>query len=138
MFTRSLVIDGNFKLGHLRQKRPEDDVWLADGHGMMTEEAPYLSHLEEAIEIKEVCVDGRTPFSGSNYNRKRPVAHTARELMPTLSMGVVITLAYVEQRVHVMEHLTRECMQLPEGRTVSLFTSYCVADAGASSCVAGK
>jgi hypothetical protein len=54
VFTRGLVIDGNFKLAHLKQKRPDDDVWLADGHGMMTEEAPYQAHLAEAIEIREV------------------------------------------------------------------------------------
>jgi hypothetical protein len=51
-----LVLDGNFKLSHLKQKRPEDDVWLGDGHGMMTEQEPYLLHLATAIEIRQVCM----------------------------------------------------------------------------------
>jgi hypothetical protein len=54
-----LVLDGNFKLSHLKQKRPEDDVWLGDGHGMMTEQEPYLLHLATAIEIRQVCMHGQ-------------------------------------------------------------------------------
>jgi hypothetical protein len=51
-----LVLDGNFKLSHLKQKQLEDDVWLGDGHGMKTEEEPYLLHLATAIEIRQVCM----------------------------------------------------------------------------------
>jgi hypothetical protein len=58
VFTSSLVLDGNFKLSHLKQKRPEDDVWLADGHGMMMEQEPYLLHLATAIEIQQVRMHG--------------------------------------------------------------------------------
>ena len=54
VFTRGLVMDGNFKLAHVKQKNPDDDVWLSDGHGMMTEDGPYRQHLKEAIEIREV------------------------------------------------------------------------------------
>lgn len=55
VFTRSLVFDGNFSQSHLKQKRPDDDVWLTAGEGMMTERTRYEKHLQVAIEVKEVC-----------------------------------------------------------------------------------
>ncbi|TFK61330.1 hypothetical protein BDN72DRAFT_778352, partial [Pluteus cervinus] len=45
LYTRSFVVDGNFVANHLKQKRPEDDVWLAAGTGMMTKRGPYEAHL---------------------------------------------------------------------------------------------
>ena len=51
---RSFVSDGNFKANHLRQKRPEDDVWLTSGEGMMAERTAYASHLAIAQETTEV------------------------------------------------------------------------------------
>jgi hypothetical protein len=48
------VLDGNFKLAHVKQKSPEDDVWLADGHGMMAEQSRYEKHIVIAVEEKEV------------------------------------------------------------------------------------
>ena len=50
------VIDGNFTAMHLRQKHPENDVWLADGTGYMSQQAPYQEHLKVARDRKEVCV----------------------------------------------------------------------------------
>jgi hypothetical protein len=54
VFTRGLVMDGNFKLAHVKQKNPDDDVWLADGHGMVAEDGPYRQHIKNAVEIREV------------------------------------------------------------------------------------
>jgi len=51
---RSVVVDGNFKADHVKQKRPEDDVWLTSGEGVFTERTRYLRHLEVAKETKEV------------------------------------------------------------------------------------
>ncbi|TFK64685.1 hypothetical protein BDN72DRAFT_774275, partial [Pluteus cervinus] len=45
LYTRSFVVDGNFVANHLKQKRPEDDVWLAEGTAMMTKREPYKEHL---------------------------------------------------------------------------------------------
>jgi hypothetical protein len=53
-YTRGFVADGNFTAAHQKQARPEDDVWLKDGHGFMTQRGPYLSHLREAIEDNDV------------------------------------------------------------------------------------
>jgi myosin-crossreactive antigen len=52
-----LAFDGNFCAIHDRQKRPEDDVFLADGTAFMTERATYREHLKVALETKEVGDD---------------------------------------------------------------------------------
>jgi hypothetical protein len=41
-------MDGNFSADHMRLKRPETDVWLLDGRGMMTERKLYFQHLRIA------------------------------------------------------------------------------------------
>lgn len=49
-----LVGDGNFKLENQYMKYPEDDVWLRDGRGFLVTEAPYNTHIAEAVEIRMV------------------------------------------------------------------------------------
>lgn len=51
---RSFVADGNFKADHIRSKRPQDDVWLSDGEGMMTAREPYATHIKAAKASKDV------------------------------------------------------------------------------------
>jgi hypothetical protein len=61
-------VDGNFKLEHLRMRRPDDDVALRDGSGHMVTSGPYAKHLESAPDIKQVSryVDFRlAPLTGS-------------------------------------------------------------------------
>ena len=50
------VINGKFTAVHLRQKHPENDVWLTDGTGYMAQQAPYQEHLKVARDRVEVCV----------------------------------------------------------------------------------
>ena len=57
LYTRQFVIDGNFTAVHLRQKYPENDVFLADGTGFMTQQAPYQEHLKVAKDQKEVRLE---------------------------------------------------------------------------------
>lgn len=45
-----LVVDGNFKAVHDRQKRPEDDVHLTEGYSFMTERERFMKHLQVALE----------------------------------------------------------------------------------------
>lgn len=45
-------MDGNFKIEQSKPKRPEDDVALTSGTGMMTAEAEYKAHLKVAAVIK--------------------------------------------------------------------------------------
>lgn len=56
LYTRSFVTDGNFSADHLKQKHPEDDVWLLRGEGMMTGTHRYSEHLKVAIEKYTVRV----------------------------------------------------------------------------------
>jgi len=45
-----IVADGNFKLQHMKMKKPEDDVWLRDGGGFMVQNSPYQTHLKTTKE----------------------------------------------------------------------------------------
>ena len=51
---RSFVVDGNFTADHIKQTRPNDDVWLTDGEGMMTEKTSYNAHMKAAKDIPDV------------------------------------------------------------------------------------
>jgi len=54
LYTRSIVIDGNFTADHLKMKRPENDVALSPGGRYMVEPSRYQAHLESAIDHREV------------------------------------------------------------------------------------
>jgi hypothetical protein len=45
-----LNADGCFKPDHLKMKQPDNDFWLANGHGFMEGNTPYDEHLEAAVE----------------------------------------------------------------------------------------
>jgi hypothetical protein len=48
LYSRSLVMDGNFKAEHLHAANPADEVWLMDGLGFMVGNSMYKNHLAEA------------------------------------------------------------------------------------------
>ncbi|KAG1776256.1 hypothetical protein EV702DRAFT_1180067 [Suillus placidus] len=52
-FTRSFVMDGNFKAEHRHPIKPFDEVWLSDGLGFMVGKDRYKMHLEEAADTLE-------------------------------------------------------------------------------------
>ena len=52
---RTMVVDGNFTADHIKQKHPDDDVWLSEGEGMMAAWEPYGIHIKTSKDIKEVC-----------------------------------------------------------------------------------
>jgi hypothetical protein len=54
LYRRSLVVDGNFSMEHMRMKKSEDDVFLNDGEGYMVQLAPYQQHLETSVETNQV------------------------------------------------------------------------------------
>ena len=58
------VVDGNFTTQHMKMRRPECDIALADGLGYMVEDGPYQNHVSSAQETKEVCIldTWTTPF----------------------------------------------------------------------------
>ncbi|KAF8124933.1 hypothetical protein EV363DRAFT_1299555 [Boletus edulis] len=45
-YTRTLVMDGNFKAEHMHDKRPEDQIWLMGGLAYMVSRSEYQSYLK--------------------------------------------------------------------------------------------
>lgn len=54
LYTRSIVIDGNFTADHLKMKRPENDVALSPGGRYMVEPTRYDAHLKSSVDYREV------------------------------------------------------------------------------------
>jgi hypothetical protein len=55
IYTRSIVMDGNFSAEHMKMRRSEDDVKLTDGTGFMVESTHYREHISVANDIRQVC-----------------------------------------------------------------------------------
>ncbi|KAG1776260.1 hypothetical protein EV702DRAFT_1179917 [Suillus placidus] len=51
LYSRSLVMDGNFKAEHMFPANPTDEVALTDGLGFMVGDARYKMHLAEAKDV---------------------------------------------------------------------------------------
>lgn len=60
------MADGNFTADHLRQKSPQNDMWLIDGEGMMAGRKRYMEHLKTAVERH--TVRRVTCFTGNLLN----------------------------------------------------------------------
>jgi hypothetical protein len=56
VYTRSIVIDGNFSAEHLKMRRPDEDVALSPGKRYMVEPHKYELHLSMGSETKQVCM----------------------------------------------------------------------------------
>jgi hypothetical protein len=56
LYHRSIVVDGNFSLEHMKMKKSEDDVFLSDGEGYMVQSSPYQKHLNTSLETTQVCL----------------------------------------------------------------------------------
>jgi hypothetical protein len=54
LYRRSIVVDGNFSLEHMKMKKSEDDVFLSDGEGYMVQLSPYQEHLNTSLETSQV------------------------------------------------------------------------------------
>ncbi|KAG2116993.1 uncharacterized protein F5147DRAFT_768380 [Suillus discolor] len=71
LYSRSLVMDGNFKAEHLYPTNPSDEVALTDGLGFMVGDARYKMHLSQAQDIVQrsdcKCL---APQAGSNRDRR--------------------------------------------------------------------
>jgi hypothetical protein len=61
MYSRTLVMDGNFKAEHLHQTNPADEVSLMDGLGFMVSDPMYKQHLATAQDMvqRSNCNDHR-------------------------------------------------------------------------------
>ncbi|KAI5989479.1 hypothetical protein EDD15DRAFT_2364372 [Pisolithus albus] len=69
-YTRTVVMDGNFKAEHMHEKRPDDQVWLMDGRGFMVAHPPYQEYLQATPHIteKSACHNHRA-ISQANVSR---------------------------------------------------------------------
>jgi hypothetical protein len=61
LYRRSIVVDGNFSLEHMRMKKGEDDVFLSDGEGYMVAFTPYQKHLDGSSQTTQVSGNSRSP-----------------------------------------------------------------------------
>ncbi|KAI6032484.1 hypothetical protein EDC04DRAFT_2571944 [Pisolithus marmoratus] len=52
-YTRTLVMDGNFKAEHMHERCPNNQVWLMDGHGFMVTNPQYQEYLKATPHIME-------------------------------------------------------------------------------------
>ena len=54
LYQLQLVVDGNMKLVHLIQRRPEHNVSLSDGELFMVKQVPYAEHLANVPQRQPV------------------------------------------------------------------------------------
>jgi hypothetical protein len=59
LYTRSIVIDGNFAAEHLKMKQPGQDIALSPGGRYMVEPKRYELHLRTGKEFKQVGLHNR-------------------------------------------------------------------------------
>ncbi|KAI6046549.1 hypothetical protein EDC04DRAFT_2597990 [Pisolithus marmoratus] len=55
-YTHAMVMDRNFKAEHIKERCPEDQVWLMDGCGYMVKHGEYQEYLKDTPHITEVLV----------------------------------------------------------------------------------
>ncbi|KAG1840759.1 hypothetical protein F4604DRAFT_1690673 [Suillus subluteus] len=79
LYTRSLVMDGNFKAKHLHPTRPEDEVWLTDGQCFMVARARYQAHLAISKDLAQ--------RSECNNHRAVNQANTSRHKLEATRIG---------------------------------------------------
>ncbi|KAG1795293.1 uncharacterized protein HD556DRAFT_1364311 [Suillus plorans] len=80
-YTRSFVMDRNFKAEHLHPIKPFDEVWLSDGLGFMVGKDRYKMHLAEAADTVEK--------SSCNNHRAVNQANAARHKLESTGIGGV-------------------------------------------------
>ena len=66
LYTRSIVIDGNFSAEHLKMRQPEGDIALSPGGRYMVEPKRYELHLNTGKEIKQVGLFRKINYYKSN------------------------------------------------------------------------
>ncbi|KAG1861306.1 hypothetical protein F4604DRAFT_1684111 [Suillus subluteus] len=107
-YTRSFVMDGNFKAEHLHPIKPFDEVWLSDGLGFMVGKDRYKMHLAEAADMVEK--------SSCNNHRAVNQANAARHKLESTGIGGVacarhrqmnMDYALCEAARHNMEGISR-------------------------------
>ena len=103
LYTRSIVIDGNFSAEHLKMKRPEKDIALSPGGRYMVEPKRYELHLNTGKEIKQVCLSGKISYPNSNVTLFRNLyALTTRQSTMSIPLRHTSHLQELVQ-LHVLD-----------------------------------
>jgi hypothetical protein len=63
-YTRTFIMDGNFKAEHLQERRPDDQIWLMDGLGYTVTRPTYKAYLKCTHHPEEVRVILKIKDSG--------------------------------------------------------------------------
>ena len=71
LYTRSIVIDGNFSAEHLKMKQPEEDIALSPGGRYMVEPKRYELHLSTGKEVKQVSISKSISYCNLNITSYR-------------------------------------------------------------------
>ncbi|KAI6106029.1 hypothetical protein EV401DRAFT_1797429, partial [Pisolithus croceorrhizus] len=71
-YTRMVVMDGNFKVEHMHEWQPDNQVWLMDGHGFMVSNLQYWEYIEATpyITEKSACNNHKAISQASASHRK--------------------------------------------------------------------
>ncbi|KAG2345167.1 hypothetical protein BDR05DRAFT_975305 [Suillus weaverae] len=101
LYTRSLVMDGNFKAKHLHPVQPEDEVWLTDGKCFMVGRARYQAHLALAQDSAE--------RSECNNHRAVNQANASQHKLEATGIGDGLTqaLTFYDVNCQYSKHLWR-------------------------------
>ena len=87
LYTRSIVIDGNFSAEHLKMKWPEEDVALSPGGRYMVEPERYELHLSTGKEVKQVIMSSSIHHCNSNIKSYRnPCALTTKQSIMSIPL----------------------------------------------------
>ena len=105
LYTRSVVIDGNFSAEHLKMKQPEEDVALSPGGRYMVEPKRYELHLKTGKEIKQVSTCRKQQYYKLNIipYRSHFALITKQSTMSTLLGHTSHLQELVQLHVHVMD-----------------------------------
>jgi hypothetical protein len=69
VYTRFVVLDGNFKADHVRQKADDrDDIWLSNGGGMFANQEKYHEFIRTARQRRSVRYFVLLSFSGTSLS----------------------------------------------------------------------
>ncbi|KAG1717571.1 hypothetical protein EDB19DRAFT_1653013, partial [Suillus lakei] len=72
LYSRSLVMDGNFKVEHLYAANPMDEVSLMDGRAFMIGNSTYKAHLAQAKDaIQQSECNNHQAINQANASRHR-------------------------------------------------------------------
>ncbi|KAI6041034.1 hypothetical protein EDC04DRAFT_2566131 [Pisolithus marmoratus] len=80
-YTRTVVMDGNFKAEHMHERWPTDQVWLMDRCSFMVTNPPYQAYLKVTPHITEK----------SPCNNHKAISHANASCGKLNSMGVGAT-----------------------------------------------